>query len=81
MLPIGISFFTFTQIAFLVDAYLGKADEYRFTYYIHFVTYFPHLIAGPMLHHKEMMLPFDIDRNYRLRLANFQIGLCNNGIG
>ncbi len=75
VLPIGISFFTFTQIAFLVDAYQGKAREFRFTYYVLFVTYFPHLIAGPVLHHKEMMPQFDIDRNYRPRLANFQIGL------
>lgn len=76
VLPIGISFFTFTQIAFLVDAYHDKAKEYRFTYYVLFVTYFPHLIAGPVLHHKEMMPQFDIDRNYRPRLANFQIGLA-----
>jgi alginate O-acetyltransferase complex protein AlgI len=74
VLPIGISFFTFTQIAFLVDAYQGKANEFRFTYYTLFVTYFPHLIAGPVLHHKEMMPQFDADRNYRPRAANFQIG-------
>ncbi len=74
-LPIGISFFTFTQIAFLADAYQGKANEFRFTYYVLFVTYFPHLIAGPVLHHKEMMPQFDIDRNYRPRVSNFQIGL------
>jgi len=75
VLPIGISFFTFTQIAFLVDAFQGKAREFRFTYYVLFVTYFPHLIAGPVLHHKEMMPQFDIARNYQPRLANFQIGL------
>jgi D-alanyl-lipoteichoic acid acyltransferase DltB (MBOAT superfamily) len=75
VLPIGISFFTFTQIAFLVDAYQGKAEEYRFVYYVLFVTYFPHLIAGPVLHHKEMMPQFDMDRNYRARVRNFQIGL------
>lgn len=81
VLPIGISFFTFTQIAFLVDVFQGKATEYRFSYYALFVTYFPHLIAGPVLHHKEMMPQFDIDRNYRPRLANFQIGLVIFFIG
>jgi len=81
VLPIGISFFTFTQIAFLVDAYQGKAKEYRFIHYALFVTYFPHLIAGPVLHHKEMMPQFDIDRNYRPRLSNFQIGLTIFVIG
>jgi D-alanyl-lipoteichoic acid acyltransferase DltB (MBOAT superfamily) len=58
-LPIGISFFTFTQIAFLVDAHRGLAREYNFTHYALFVTYFPHLIAGPILHHREMMPQFD----------------------
>ena len=57
-LPLGISFFTFTQIAFLVDTYQGKVKEYNFVHYTLFVTYFPHLIAGPVLHHREMMPQF-----------------------
>lgn len=81
VLPIGISFFTFTQIAFLADAYVGKVKEYRFVYYVLFVTYFPHLIAGPVLHHKEMMPQFDEDRNYRPGDANFAIGLTIFAIG
>ena len=81
ILPIGISFFTFTQIAFLADAYAGKVNEYRFTYYILFVTYFPHLIAGPVLHHKEMMPQFDQARNYRPAASNFAIGLTIFAIG
>jgi D-alanyl-lipoteichoic acid acyltransferase DltB (MBOAT superfamily) len=81
VLPIGISFFTFTQIAFLVDAYQGKVAEYRFVYYALFVTYFPHLIAGPVLHHREMMPQFDMDRNYALRIRNVQIGLTIFVIG
>ena len=58
ILPLGISFFTFTQIAFLVDAYQGKVREYNLVHYGLFVTYFPHLIAGPILHHGEMMPQF-----------------------
>ena len=81
ILPIGISFFTFTQIAFLADAFAGKVTEYRFIYYLLFVTYFPHLIAGPVLHHKEMMPQFDEDRNYRPNAANFAIGLTIFAIG
>jgi D-alanyl-lipoteichoic acid acyltransferase DltB (MBOAT superfamily) len=65
ILPLGISFFTFTQIAFLVDAYAGKAEEYSLTHYALFVTYFPHLIAGPILHHREMMPQFGMARTYR----------------
>jgi D-alanyl-lipoteichoic acid acyltransferase DltB (MBOAT superfamily) len=75
VLPLGISFFTFTQIAFLVDAYRGQAAEYRFVNYLLFVSYFPHLIAGPVLHHREMMPQFDLARTYRAHASNFTIGL------
>ncbi len=75
VLPLGISFFTFTQIAFLVDTYYGKVTEYRFVHYLLFVTYFPHLIAGPVLHHKEMMPQFGDSRNYVPRAEHFAVGL------
>ncbi|MFZ8404069.1 MBOAT family protein, partial [Staphylococcus aureus] len=65
-LPIGISFFTFTQIAFLVDCYRAEAREYNPIHYGLFVSYFPHLIAGPILHHKEMMPQFARPQTYRL---------------
>jgi alginate O-acetyltransferase complex protein AlgI len=81
ILPIGISFYTFTQIAFLADAYAGKVTEYRFIYYLLFVTYFPHLIAGPVLHHKEMMPQFDDDRNYRPQLPDIAVGITIFAIG
>ncbi len=74
VLPIGISFYTFTQIAFLVDTYQGKVQESRVIPYILFVTYFPHLIAGPVLHHAEMMPQFARDETYRFRLNNFLVG-------
>ncbi|MDD2759560.1 MAG: MBOAT family protein [Methylomonas sp.] len=74
ILPIGISFFTFTQIAFLVDTYQNKVREYKFTHYVLFVTYFPHLIAGPVLHHKEMMPQFAEKINYSPSADNFAIG-------
>ncbi|MET3133201.1 alginate O-acetyltransferase complex protein AlgI [Oxalobacteraceae bacterium GrIS 1.11] len=75
VLPIGISFFTFTQIAFLVDCYRGQVKEYRFVHYVLFVSYFPHLIAGPVLHHKDMMPQFADPANCRPQAANFAIGL------
>jgi alginate O-acetyltransferase complex protein AlgI len=59
LLPVGISFYTFTQIAFLVDAYRGKVARYALPHYTLFVTYFPHLIAGPILHHKDMIPQFE----------------------
>jgi D-alanyl-lipoteichoic acid acyltransferase DltB (MBOAT superfamily) len=58
LLPLGISFFTFTQISYLVDLAQGQAECQDFLSYLLFVTFFPHLIAGPILHHKEMMPQF-----------------------
>src|SRR4051812_29822133 len=59
LLPVGISFYTFTQIAFLVDAYRGHVARYALPHYALFVTWFPHLIAGPILHHRDMIPQFE----------------------
>jgi len=75
ILPLGISFFTFQQIAFLCDAAKGETREYRFLDYALFVTFFPQLIAGPIVHHKEMMPQFARDDTYRPRWDNISIGL------
>lgn len=74
-LPLGISFFTFTQIAFLVDTFQGKVKEFNFVHYTLFVTYFPHLIAGPVLHHKEMMPQFARRNTCKINWDNVAIGL------
>ena len=58
LLPLAISFFTFQQIAYLVDAYRGETREYNFLQYCLFVTFFPQLIAGPIVHHHQMMPQF-----------------------
>lgn len=81
ILPLGISFFTFTQIAFLVDVYQRKAAEFRFIHYGLFVTYFPHLIAGPVLHHQEMMPQFAHQETYRFDWENFAVGFTIFFIG
>lgn len=81
ILPLGISFFTFTQIAFLVDVSRGLAREYNPVHYALFVTYFPHLIAGPVLHHKEMMPQFSRDQTYRPEAENFSVGLTMFALG
>ena len=65
LLPVGISFYTFTQIAFLVDAYRGKVAHYALPHYALFVTYFPHLIAGPILHHRDMIPQFEAPQSKR----------------
>lgn len=75
VLPLGISFFTFTQIAFLVDVYQGSVREYNFVHYLLFVTWFPHLIAGPVIHHKQVMPQFALARTYRLDIESVCVGL------
>lgn len=81
ILPLGISFFTFTQIAFLVDVYRGISHEYRFVHYILFVTYFPHLIAGPILHHSQLIPQLSVASTYRPNIDNINAGLTIFAIG
>lgn len=81
ILPIGISFFTFTQIAFLADAWRKGVREYKFVHYGLFVTYFPHLIAGPVLHHAQMMPQFRDVATYRFNTGNFTAGLAIFALG
>ena len=81
ILPLGISFFTFQQIMYIMDAYKGQAPDYKFFHYATFVTFFPQLIAGPIVHHKEMMPQFDsksfhhLSENIIIGLSIFTIGL------
>jgi D-alanyl-lipoteichoic acid acyltransferase DltB (MBOAT superfamily) len=75
VLPLGISFFTITQIAFLVDAYEGLIEERNLLNYSLFVTFFPHLLAGPILHHSEMMPQFERLRNKVVNWKNLYWGL------
>lgn len=81
LLPLGISFFTFTQIAYLVDSYRGEANEYNFLNYALFVTFFPHLIAGPILHHREMMSQFESRWTLAVRYRNIVLGFFIFSIG
>ncbi|MFK5947517.1 MAG: MBOAT family protein [Methylococcales bacterium] len=74
ILPLAISFFTFQQVAYLVDAYKGETREYNFLHYCLFVTFFPQLIAGPIVHHKEMLPQFTSDSIYRFKTSNLAIG-------
>ena len=75
ILPLGISFFTFTQIAFLVDTKRGKARERGFLEYVLFVNFFPHLIAGPIVHHREIMPQFAKKETYGFRWESISVGL------
>jgi alginate O-acetyltransferase complex protein AlgI len=81
LLPVGISFYTFTQIAFLVDAYRGKVAHYTWPHYALFVTYFPHLIAGPILHHQDMIPQFEAASSKRPNPHLILCGLIIFGVG
>jgi len=81
LLPLAISFFTFQQIAFLVDSYKGITKEYKFMHYALFVTFFPQLIAGPIVHHKEMLPQFIDRKNFKFEVNNITIGLIIFAIG
>jgi len=82
ILPLAISFFTFQQIAYLVDVYRNKADETDLLTYCLFVTFFPQLIAGPIIHHGEMMGQFKktISRGQAL-WDNLAVGLSIMAMG
>jgi alginate O-acetyltransferase complex protein AlgI len=81
LLPVGISFYTFTQIAFLVDAYRGKVAHYALPHYALFVIYFPHLIAGPILHHRDMIPQFEAVESKRPNPHLILCGLIIFGVG
>lgn len=81
LLPLAISFFTFQQIAFLADAYDGVANEPRLLHYTLFITFFPHLIAGPITHHREMLPQFAERRITKLRLEPLSLGVTIFAIG
>jgi len=81
ILPLGISFFTFTQIGYLLDCKAGVVKERSLLSYVLFVTFFPHLIAGPILHHKEMMPQFAQPENYRFKAENLSVGAMLFTIG
>lgn len=74
-LPLAISFFTFQQIAFLVDSYYTDLSDYHLVHYALFVTFFPQLIAGPIVHHREMMPQFHRLRDIMTRRQDLAVGI------
>lgn len=80
-LPLAISFFTFQQIAYLVDACNGKSGDGDIWDYALFVSFFPQLIAGPIVHHREMMPQFARRGGLRLRWRDVGVGLTVFAIG
>lgn len=74
-LPLGISYLTFKQLSYIVDSYHHKAPRYRFIDYALFVTFFPHLIAGPIVQHSEIVPQFENAENRQFRVDHFNAAL------
>lgn len=81
LLPLGISFFTFQQLSFLIDRYREEAPHYSFVNYITYVTFFPQLIAGPIVLHREMIPQFEDLKNRKFSSDHFAQGLVLFTIG
>ena len=75
LLPLGISFFTFQQLSFIVDAYHGEIPDYDFLSYACFVTYFPQLIAGPIVTHDELIPQFMDEEKKKINPDNIARGI------
>lgn len=75
LLPLGISFFTFQQLSFIIDRCKGKAEHYSFMNYATFVTFFPQLIAGPIVLYKEMIPQFEDRKKRAFNISNFAKGI------
>lgn len=81
LMPLGISFFTFQQISYLVDSYRQETKDYDFREYALFVTFFPQLVAGPIVLHQEMMCQFKDKTKKKFDQDMFARGLWFFSIG
>src|SRR5882762_3052762 len=75
LLPLGISFFTFQKIAYLVDASRGEIEDHDFLEYCFFVMFFPQLIAGPIVHHREIFSQLKGPGAFEVHPTNLMVGL------
>lgn len=74
ILPLAISFFTFQQVSYLIDCYKGEGKDYDFISYSLFVVFFPQLIAGPIVHHKEVIPQFKVKGSKKIQPKNILLG-------
>lgn len=81
LLPLGISFFTFQQVSYIIDYYKGEVPDYDILDYAVYVTFFPQLIAGPIVYHNEFIPQFHDKENKKLNWDNMTKGLSAFGMG
>ena len=81
LLPLGISFFTFQQLSYLIDRYRGDAPHYGLMDYLSFVTFFPSLISGPIVLHASTVPQFQDETRRRFSAESFSRGVMQFSIG
>lgn len=81
MLPLGISFYTFQQLSYVIDSYRRECEKYRFLEYASYVTFFPQLIAGPIVYHDELIPQLRDKKNHKINYENLCKGLYAFSLG
>lgn len=81
ILPLGISFFTFQQLSYLIDVYRKEAKVYSFLDFAVYITFFPQLVAGPIVLHDEFIPQINREDNWCIKTENFEKGLMSFTVG
>lgn len=81
ILPLGISFYTFQQLSYVIDSYRKECEKYSFLEYAAYVSFFPQLIAGPIVYHSELIPQFQDIHNKKLNFENLSRGLYAFSLG
>lgn len=80
-LPLGISFYTFQQLSYVIDAYRGDCERYSLLEYAAYVSFFPQLIAGPIVYHDELIPQLRAEENHHIRYENLCKGIYAFSLG
>ncbi len=81
MLPLGISFYTFQQLSYVIDSYRNECENYSFLEYASYVSFFPQLIAGPIVYHNELIPALKDKANHRPNYENLSRGIYAFALG
>ena len=81
VLPLGISFYTFQQLSYVIDVYKKECENYSFLEYAAYVSFFPQLIAGPIVYHSELIPQFQDKKNKKPDFCNLSKGLYAFSLG
>jgi D-alanyl-lipoteichoic acid acyltransferase DltB (MBOAT superfamily) len=80
-LPLGISFYTFQQLSYVIDSYRGESENYSLLEYSAYVSFFPQLIAGPIVYHNELIPQLRDEKNHRFNYENLSRGIYTFALG